>query len=770
MCKVSKMIFMFFGLVIINNYTYSQFSYRTLLKEYKDSGYLTNQYNYLVYQIADSYTKNTKFEDRITLNDTIEDKSLNIYIINNDAKEVFPDLECNCGSIGYKNTIICDAKLFSYLQQRLNYVTGSDDIVAQSSADRFSFFLAQWILGHEIGHVILNHKIGQSYFSNFEDPLSTNQANIKYSESTTYSSKESEADSFAVKLLNAKSRQNAFWFWLGLSNMISTNYPQFLNNWRQSHDSTITKNDTILLGFNSFQHPPWLVRYLDMVQLLLKTFPEEVTDNTGYFESIRNKIKLIESKNKTNYPFCDYSLLSKNLPVEPSKKDDAQKKIDELLNDDSDYEWSYQRGSDFFYTNNFSKSQREFQNAIMRLEKKGILLKDDQKELLASALFYNGLLFLKDNLIDSSISNLSKSVYYKQESDSYKYLSICLLLKKKSKDGLQAIAKSLSLNKFDPINYIIAAVYFYDSNELQKAYTFLTYAYLIDSNSVNELKLKYEYLIPFSLIKKIKDLNKIFVDFESKNVLKDKDLFNFQNELAYYYYQNGMYSKALNLSDSIAQFILQKEGKTVEDTLQLAEIYNFLGMINNAAKSKNEAIRNYKLSLSVKEKVLSKNVTTINFSKGQSNYNLGNIYFNDSLFSTCLDYYKIAFAYYSLDTNKTSYYLNEKTKLYYKLGIVYLELGEVQNGLEKHLITLKNYSLLREQGIIPLDNLLYVIKYDLDKLITISKKKSFLISEFNYIKSYKIEITKIVDSAFKKDGKKLITKINTYFSTILSKH
>lgn len=703
---------------------FPQPTYSDILNGYVEKNYMTNQYDHLIYKIAKTYVEGSKFENKININSYLKADNLNIYVLSNDEKEVFTTLDCNCAYIDFNNTIVCDKKIFEYLENRLK-LFGKKDSSLKLVETRFYYFLVQWVLGHEIAHVVLNHKIDQSNVMG----EGLNESKKDSLSLLTYFQKENKADAFVIDHLDIEDEQNAYFFWLGISNMISTSYDNTLNAWLDKKKNKAS--DSIELVINTNQHPPWLLRYLDMVDLLLKSYPNQIVDSSNYFGFIREKIKIKKSTITQSNPLC----------IESKKEKPVDNNENENDSEPEEYNWYLDRAVTFFDLADFSRARSSFDKTLKTILKSEKLT-SSLSDVLAVIYLRLGILDILDNKIDEAIINLNKSISYGPLSDSYLYLAICNIEKKDVRNIISLLSKSLSINKYNGNAYLLIASQFVEQNENEKAKAVIKYYNGLDF-ILNYNNLKYSYYFPKQTMNSIKSNiieNELFKDLD---VEIDDDLFQFIYEYSFNLYTNKTYSKAIFSADKLIQYIENKQNKTINDTIKLADIYNFKGMIYNSNSEKKKSLFFYNLSLKLKSSLSLDKVSNINFLKGQTTYNIGNIYFNENLLDSCLVYYHRAEKYYNDEQNEDSYYKIEKNKLFYKVGLVYLNKGSVEMGLNYHLYAIKKYiELLNEH--IRNEEIADLIVVDIELLEKIKPTKSFSNSELISIRAYKDYIFSIL--------------------------
>lgn len=165
-----------------------------LIEGVRNQKVVLKQPELFVDSILNELTLNTVFENKFAINKTIEAGNLNILFVDIDSSIKngikLQGLKNNCGYLGKANLIICDYEFGNnFLKSKgvLKYYE-SNAMWHERKALSQRIFL-QWVLGHEIGHILLKHKA--KHFK--EDQLNQEVAN-----ENILHSDELEADSFFV--------------------------------------------------------------------------------------------------------------------------------------------------------------------------------------------------------------------------------------------------------------------------------------------------------------------------------------------------------------------------------------------------------------------------------------------------------------------------------------------------------------------------------------------------------------------------------------------
>lgn len=270
--------------------------------ESEDDLQVLNGMDYVQF-ISELFVIGTSFQGKVNINKKPVYDSLNIYFLNSDRARLSKHFKNNCSFIGYYNTIICDANFIKKTINKLGRIQKTYDIALYTKdgvidlaknhkyqrmiVNRLKGNVLTWILGHEIGHVVLHNKI----------PLEDKKQlhfNLIYDE------KEKEADEFVVKkILLSEGRASEFKTILG--EFIHQEYREqyYTNNQDISKviESQIELRDfplhsKIEINQSRFE-VPLLLRAVHMIQTLLNLVPEH--DSTGYYTEIENNINIKKS-------------------------------------------------------------------------------------------------------------------------------------------------------------------------------------------------------------------------------------------------------------------------------------------------------------------------------------------------------------------------------------------------------------------------------------------------------------------------------------------
>ncbi len=257
------------------------------IEEYVRAGYVVNDDNQLIWNIAQDFINSTRYENKLLINQPPRAGFANIYVLKSDPKDYF-DIDCNCAYLG-NGIIVCDEKLIKYFTEILNYKykegekiwledqMGRDEAIEYNNDINLllSVSLLRWIIGHEIGHLVLNH---DGLESNFRPTGDTPQRLAK--------NVEMEADAYAIERISYV--DDITFTYLTLSSTIMTLYvyARDIQSPEKAGMVPLRNEDItpITLADISSTHPPLLRRSLDMMELLLRMHPE--LDSSDFFNVV----------------------------------------------------------------------------------------------------------------------------------------------------------------------------------------------------------------------------------------------------------------------------------------------------------------------------------------------------------------------------------------------------------------------------------------------------------------------------------------------------
>lgn len=413
-------------------------SLKQAIHEYLESGYFNTDDNQLLWNISREIVEGTHFEGRVVINATPKSEAINIYVLEQDPEEYFHDLKCNCAYLGQDNIIICDKEILDYFDSLVKLspsgrwesipMEGNQDDFSQEDQElnaqflqeitsftntRFNFFLTQWIIGHEIGHLMLEHGTGKYHF---KPPASYNFLPWNSSHDKLLRQYEEEADRFVIENLNPGELDDQFWMWLGISNLTSTMYSM------TAAEQGITRESVVHLPKidvrdDPYRHPPWLIRLLDMVDLLIETYPA-VVDESGHFERMRQSIRLVNPKEEdapTPLELCQNQVFSSG---------ETENAYSNQPSFPDNYALSFGKGVEFLRLVDYSRAIREFSNSIELL----IPLIDEgqQQQYLLNAYILRGITYYIQGDYNKALEDFLSAIQL-QPSDARGYNNIAFV-------------------------------------------------------------------------------------------------------------------------------------------------------------------------------------------------------------------------------------------------------------------------------------------------------------------------------------------------------
>lgn len=285
---------------------------KTLIQEHVDGERFTSQGISRFEPLIQQFIQGTRFEGRYMLNSPLRASILNIYFLKNDFEGVFAEVRNNCAYLKHDeyNVILCDINFLSDWRNTFprGYFKGesdwhiidkekgkkkekwkkhiSEDVfeeVLERAEESQHFmldnFFIQWLLGHEIGHAVLNHSPGHLLYMP-DESLKGNRLS---------KAREIEADLFALNHIFDDDLTRTI-FWMSISRLVAA----WVYAETGKSGSEIANSDTVIKIIDiSHTHPPLLLRVLNMVEVLLEKYP--YIDNTGYFKRLRSRVSVINA-------------------------------------------------------------------------------------------------------------------------------------------------------------------------------------------------------------------------------------------------------------------------------------------------------------------------------------------------------------------------------------------------------------------------------------------------------------------------------------------
>lgn len=148
----------------------------------------------------------------------------------------------------------------------------------ESSVSRF---FPYWVIGHEIGHAVLDH--GQNALRYEDGRLSELSREAREAEV--------EADLFVIEKIDRSEAEGSFHLFQMLTHL--------LNHWVAANTGTTAielgertyTGPRVLIIDDSWVHPQMIIRILNMLDAYLRKFPD--MDSTGYYSRVRSQLRIV---------------------------------------------------------------------------------------------------------------------------------------------------------------------------------------------------------------------------------------------------------------------------------------------------------------------------------------------------------------------------------------------------------------------------------------------------------------------------------------------
>lgn len=259
-----------------------------------DRGLLSYRFAGRVREIAEEYVNRTRYAGRIAINLPPQPDALNIYLFRYDAGMGKRFLRNNCTAFPASEVILCDEAL---LDSAPSPPPLADTLKADGS--RRPSPLLFWIVGHEIGHVVLRHDRAAFLFqASGNGPENDAGGNIvteaaRVDDIRTLNREEVDADRFAMRSLPIDSQKAWLHFGLplvdallwetslrgvGAERLASSPGPKTAQPGDASRDPVKSPPRgalaTVRVGVEANQHPPMLLRLYDLMDTIEKTYAD----------------------------------------------------------------------------------------------------------------------------------------------------------------------------------------------------------------------------------------------------------------------------------------------------------------------------------------------------------------------------------------------------------------------------------------------------------------------------------------------------------------
>ncbi len=298
-------------------------------------------------EVLSAWTANSTLAGLVRINQPLKPGFVNFFILDHThlaAKA--PGLACNCSYVPDSWSIVCDEKFLARAQRLLESNPVKLESVNPDKKDdnaevelqlqqMFRSFLFEWMIAHELGHLAHNHTAKDLTRSwDYGNGIAVGLA------------AEKEADEFYVSRMQ-HDQQRQFGAWMGLSNVITRLYGQAVRAQHTPEEirAQVEKNGPayifdaelrIKLNYVPTQHPPLLVRALNLAPLVIARYPQ-MFDSSGYFANVRAHIDLNQSAKPDSPELCIGDEAARD--QDSSEEQVLAKQLDILLLQSAPREW-----------------------------------------------------------------------------------------------------------------------------------------------------------------------------------------------------------------------------------------------------------------------------------------------------------------------------------------------------------------------------------------------------------------------------------------------
>ena len=635
------------------------------IEEYIQQDLFDNSQNQMIWNLANSFLYDTDYEGKLSINKPFKVGSLNIYTLKSDPKSYFKPAECSCASLPEKAIVICDSKvfeLFRYFVSDLNdfaiitYVDIGERVDSTLFEEQVKssemiikmkhyHFVLRWLIGHEIGHIILNKEL-----------------RLKNREEA-----EKMVDRFAIMGINKIADQQLSY--ITISELLTTMYLRNLEFYGISPN--FIARDTfpkINLPLNNKKHPPWLIRFLDMAFTLIEYYPT-VFDNTTYFEKIDQSIIRDTTQNEE----IKLNALCENIPSEGNA-------LADFTSTENFFPFTYYSfGTIFFEFGQYEKAINAYQQTLEQLLKEEKELFEDQD--MIQRLFTG---FYEKAICNYKVGNFQKSVedlillnqFYPNDETILNFIGLTYYELDSIELAKQVFLKCLKINNLHAESWAALGVLTYLENKYDEARLFFQMALLINPNLSNIELFKYELHWSERLCQTLLNIREKEDAF--KEIIPPDSLSELAKQWAFLgneYYRLGNFNKALFFMNKITE-ITEELSKIDSSNFywQYGANINFLAMIHRAAGNFDIALTQYHKALHVRIKLAQDSSINNLFFLGQTYNNLSNYYFRSTLDEDSVAYYTdLTFKTYTpILEHASNYQFKEISKTYVNIGDYFL--------------------------------------------------------------------------------------------------
>lgn len=254
-----------------------------LWKTWINKDALSAAFNFTIEDVASDVLVGTPYAGRLRINEPPRANHLNFYMV---RRQFAGDARNNCVIEAKYEAIICDADFVNAFIHAIQIdAQGLPEANTLAAVTGFyQQFLTFWLLTHEIGHIVLGHSVDK-----IEPGAWGNLA-------------ETDADTFVLTNM-AQNHALQFSSFMTLSQMATSLYLAELEHEypaeviEQAYDALRAEGREISfsvplpvhLKWDSRRHPPWLIRVLDMADLLFLHYPTMI-DTSGYWKRLKANV------------------------------------------------------------------------------------------------------------------------------------------------------------------------------------------------------------------------------------------------------------------------------------------------------------------------------------------------------------------------------------------------------------------------------------------------------------------------------------------------